>query len=328
MTEPKLPAHIDRHGCILPPKLLSYSDLIAQQRAEAAKAHRPAGPMCYPGPTGPAGLNGSVGAPGIQVPDGVNGPNPKDLAGRCKPDLSLVTGQMIAHLASALQTGQEKYGLKNWRERDVEARTYSGAAVRHVKKFEDGEDFDPDTQSTVHHLALCAASALVLLDAIENGKVIDNRGAKGNATACMAEISRKRLQLALNGYTKPKTAQKFGVFFTGGTRGDREETRSLALRLEYDTLADANTAARNYATACGMPGCGRWFGKALPMNPKAPEKFGVFYRNHEGFPQRSNDVPDEFGTLGEAMSAARANQESQPEAKCYWFGQRITPEHS
>lgn len=119
--------------------------------------------------------------------DGASVTNPKDLAGRCKPDMSLVTGTMAAQMAAALADGARKYGVANWRDIAIEARTYTAAAVRHIKLWEDGEDVAPD--SLVHHLAHAMASCGILLDAIAGGTVIDNRATPGAAAKTFAEVS-------------------------------------------------------------------------------------------------------------------------------------------
>lgn len=156
----------------------------------AVRGWRAAGPK---GPVGPQG------------PD-VNGPNPKDLAGRSKPDLSLVSGTMLAHVAAALQDGLDKYGLANWRQIAVQARTYSAASSRHVKLWEDGEDFAPD--SGVHHLAHAAATLLIILDALACGSLIDNRAAPGKSAETMAALMRRRVEKLKGAETSPAGVMK------------------------------------------------------------------------------------------------------------------------
>lgn len=120
----------------------------------------------------------------------VNGPNPKDTAGRCKADTSLVTGVMIAHLADALTDGAEKYGVANWRDIRVQARTYCSAADRHIRSWLDGEETAHD--SHVHHLAHAAASLLILLDAQIHGSMIDNRQTPGRSAAEFLKLAANR----------------------------------------------------------------------------------------------------------------------------------------
>lgn len=106
-----------------------------------------------------------------------NGPNPKDVAGRRKPDLSLCTGPMLAALCAGLTDGARKYGVCNWRNISVEARTYCAAALRHIKQWEDGEESAQD--SGVHHLDHAIATLCILRDAMACGTWLDNRAPTG-----------------------------------------------------------------------------------------------------------------------------------------------------
>lgn len=120
----------------------------------------------------------------------VNGPNPKDLAGRSKPDLGLVSGTMIAHLAAALEDGAAKYGVANWRDIPVEARTYISAAMRHLLAWADGEDWVPDSHG--HHLGHALATIAIVLDAWACGTLIDNRATAGAAPATFTQLALRR----------------------------------------------------------------------------------------------------------------------------------------
>lgn len=99
--------------------------------------------------------------------------NPKDLAGQAKPDLSLVTRAMMEAVAAALKNGATKYGRNNWRSIPINALVYTAAAMRHIKAWEDGEDFAAD--SGVHHLDHAIASLAIMRDAAAFGTLVDNR---------------------------------------------------------------------------------------------------------------------------------------------------------
>lgn len=103
--------------------------------------------------------------------------NPKDLLGIKKVPLGEVPAVAIAHECCAMLDGDLKYGFRNWRENDVQARIYTDAARRHISAWEEGEDYAAD--SGVHHLAHARACLGILLDAQENGNLIDNRGPNG-----------------------------------------------------------------------------------------------------------------------------------------------------
>lgn len=109
----------------------------------------------------------------------IEGVNPKDLIGSTKPELSLIPATALPHVALAMMNGALKYGPYNWREpgKPVTYMAYINAIDRHNKCFLDGENEASD--SLVHHLAHIASTAMVLLDAIENGVAIDNRPVRG-----------------------------------------------------------------------------------------------------------------------------------------------------
>jgi hypothetical protein len=104
-------------------------------------------------------------------------PNPKDIAGSSKPDLSLIPPVANVHEARAMMDGAGKYGAYNWRDQPVQALTYAAAAMRHIGQWIDGEERDP--VSGVHHLGHARACLGILLDAIECEMLIDNRPRPG-----------------------------------------------------------------------------------------------------------------------------------------------------
>lgn len=109
--------------------------------------------------------------------------NPKQAFGDLKVPLQLVPNIATAYMAMGLKEGARKYGPFNWRETNVEAMTYVGAALRHIAAFVDGEDTDPDSGNP--HLAHAMASLAILVDALESDKLIDNRPPEGPVAAFM-----------------------------------------------------------------------------------------------------------------------------------------------
>lgn len=103
--------------------------------------------------------------------------NPKDLSGIKKPPLWLVPGGGIVHTAIAFKDGANKYGPYNWREKEVRMSVYIDAALRHLHALLDGEDNAVDSGG--HHCAHVAACMFILLDALELGKLIDDRPLRG-----------------------------------------------------------------------------------------------------------------------------------------------------
>ena len=107
--------------------------------------------------------------------------NPKDLIGETKPPLHLVPEVANILEAEVMRLGAEKYGPYNWRSNNVKASVYISAARRHMASWFDGEDIDE--QSRVSHLAHARACLGIMLDAIANGNLVDDRPAPGQSAA-------------------------------------------------------------------------------------------------------------------------------------------------
>lgn len=120
--------------------------------------------------------------------------NPKEITGKTKPQLHLIPPSAAILEALVMEHGASKYGPWNWRHSDVVASTYISAAQRHIAQFMDGCNLDQDTG--LPHLAHARASLGILLDAMEFGRLIDDRppipceeGGRG-ATELIAEHTR------------------------------------------------------------------------------------------------------------------------------------------
>ena len=100
-------------------------------------------------------------------------PNPKDIHGFKKVDLSLIPDIAIYHGAHAFVDGAVKYGPYNWRDNAVQARVYIAACQRHLAYWAAGQE--TATDSEVHHLGHAIACLAILLDAQATGNLIDNR---------------------------------------------------------------------------------------------------------------------------------------------------------
>ena len=99
--------------------------------------------------------------------------NPKDAIATDKAPLHLVPASFKAYTATALAEGALKYGAWNWRAAGVRASVYVSALQRHLDKWFNGEDIDPDTG--VPHLANAAACLAVLIDSDVQGSMTDDR---------------------------------------------------------------------------------------------------------------------------------------------------------
>jgi hypothetical protein len=105
--------------------------------------------------------------------------DPKGDQGKLKPQLQLIPPVFEEELADVLSLGADKYGPWNWRENKVEIMTYLGAMKRHINAVISGQNDDSESQR--HHLAHVAAGCAIVIDAKEQGTLIDNRPKKGGS---------------------------------------------------------------------------------------------------------------------------------------------------
>ena len=85
--------------------------------------------------------------------------------------------------------GEIKYGLLNYRTKAVAASVYFDAKLRHTFAWWDGEDLARD--SLRHHLAHDMACDAILLDAMETGNLIDDRGTPGTFSEMIERLTKK-----------------------------------------------------------------------------------------------------------------------------------------
>ena len=94
---------------------------------------------------------------------------------RGKIRLELVPFSALAEEAKAYDHGNRKPGRSkaNWRRDRVSVSDQLGGALRHIKRFEDGQDADP--KSLAHELGHARARLGVIIDAMAAGTAIDDR---------------------------------------------------------------------------------------------------------------------------------------------------------
>lgn len=115
--------------------------------------------------------------------------NPKTLLGIAKPPISAIPPVAILQLGQAMKDGRTKYGPMNWRNQSITASVYYDAAGRHLMAWFDGEDHASD--SGVHHLAHAMACCAILLDAMQQGTLNDDRATPGKFSELVAELTKK-----------------------------------------------------------------------------------------------------------------------------------------
>lgn len=118
------------------------------------------------------------------------GINPKDRIGQTKVPMNLIPSASKIHQAMAMADGAKKYGPYNWRENRVKVSIYVAAAMRHIEKFWDGQDFDEE--SGAHELGHALACLGIILDAMENDCAEDDRPAPGNAAELLRRLTVKQ----------------------------------------------------------------------------------------------------------------------------------------
>lgn len=103
-------------------------------------------------------------------PDG----NPKSLQGAKKFSLRYLPLSANIAVNQAFEDGAAKYGAANWREKGVATTVYVDAALRHIAQyFDGGQRLAAD--SGVHNLGHAMACLAIIIDAEQEGQLIDDR---------------------------------------------------------------------------------------------------------------------------------------------------------
>lgn len=152
-------------------------------------------------------------------PMGVKSTNPKDFQGFKKVPFHLVPFTAMAVEALQFLDGGTRYGRENYRKEGVKASIYFDAAMRHLLDWWHGEDRTLD--SLLRHLGGVRASTGILIDAIVNGKFIDDRAFANNYAELMAELHNdvKRI-IEKNKDFNPKHYSKLDL------KNDKQTTKS------------------------------------------------------------------------------------------------------
>ena len=128
--------------------------------------------------------------------------NPKIVQGLAKVPLDLLSPIAKVWWALAQFSGNLTYGKWNYRGSEVPASIYIGAAMRHLDAFQSGEEFDPDG---LHNLGAVMACCSIIIDAKENGTLIDDRPPSLSVRRVYADARRRMAHLVkLYGDRKPR----------------------------------------------------------------------------------------------------------------------------
>jgi len=134
--------------------------------------------------------------------------NPKDAVGVAKVPFSTVPAQVVAEVGLAMLEGALKYGRHNYRVSGVRASVYYDALQRHMTRYWEGEDIDPD--SGLSNITIAIACLTVLRDAELNGMLNDDRPPVRLPTTEFFDSLNARAKALLDKYPNPKTAHTNG----------------------------------------------------------------------------------------------------------------------
>ncbi len=163
---------------------------------------------CYGSATDATGHNiarwpQKVKAEAAESPAGTKLTNPKDFVGSDKLPFHLWPETATLLGALGLLDGALKYGRSNWRVAGVRASIYYDACRRHLNKWFEGEDQDPD--SGLPHLSHALACLAIIVDAQAAKKLNDDRMVKGGYIAMVDELTPNVARLkALHKDKKPR----------------------------------------------------------------------------------------------------------------------------
>ena len=131
--------------------------------------------------------NADLLADAVNSTEGYPNNNPKAAIGSTKCPLHLVPPALSIGVAEAMKNGADKYGAFNFRDSKIAASVYTGAILRHLYAYMDGEDNASD--SGIHHLKHIGASIALMLDSMAAGTYDDDRPTKGGAAKLLEEYN-------------------------------------------------------------------------------------------------------------------------------------------
>lgn len=130
-------------------------------------------------------------------------PNPKAGMGDKKPSLTLCPLSAQIAQEAAQRDGMLKYGWVNWREVRIQPQTYIDAAMRHLRLYENGEEYARDTG--VSNLGAVMACCAIIIDSAVHGTLDDNR--KHSPQSCDILHEAEAMVLKLKGMQEQREAK-------------------------------------------------------------------------------------------------------------------------
>lgn len=185
--------------------------------------------------------------------------NPKTLTGRRKlPMLSVIPPTALAYLGMAMKygaydapkvDGTTGYGPYNWRDQPIEASVYIDAAFRHLMRWWDGTNVDPDSGKP--ELAHALATLAILADAIENSTFIDDRPRVRNEVAARILARETKSSAGVTNVDRRESEEHRGQ--PEGTDGDRATESGAGGCAEFGG-EDVTVYATDWAKRTGPDG--------------------------------------------------------------------------
>lgn len=151
----------------------------------------------------------------LDAAPGAKPTNPKDAIGSNKLPLHLWPETATALGCLGFLDGALKYGRANFRAIGVRASIYTDAAKRHLNRWFEGEDIDPD--SGLPHLAHALACLAIMVDAMYAGKLNDDRQYPGGYARALAELT-PHVQRVKEKYKDAKVAEHYTIQTLAGKR--------------------------------------------------------------------------------------------------------------
>ena len=128
--------------------------------------------------------------------------NPKDIVGSDKLPLHLWPETATVLGCLGMLEGALKYGRSNFRAVGVKSSIYVDAAKRHLNKWFEGQDIDPD--SGLPELGKALACIAIIIDAQAAGKLNDDRMVRGGYAKLVEEmtphVARLKKQYAIKSF--------------------------------------------------------------------------------------------------------------------------------
>lgn len=113
--------------------------------------------------------------------------NPKEAIGSNKLPLHLWPTTATAMGSIGLLAGALKYGRSNFRPMGARASIYYDGLLRHMARWFEGEDLDPDDGTP--HLAMALANLAIIVEAQAAGTLVDDRMVAGGYAQLVAELT-------------------------------------------------------------------------------------------------------------------------------------------